>query len=262
VPDAVSARSASATPARPGRNLRHLARTPQTDRDRPAPAWPAPLGVEPALAPSPHPRDQTGPLPISPGQWGRPPVGARRPALPPWTPLGAPPPPPLPPERPATEEPRRRQRGVVVEVGVAVAILLTVALMSGRGGASSAPAPSTAITAWDRRAVPVITQLVGDLTAIERDTAPNQGFSLVRLRHDDTDLRRDVVTAQGLGSPPADSALAALWTLTLQQLAGGQVVLDEAVARPTSAAIAHVHQQLALAGDGVLQLGQNVQSER
>jgi hypothetical protein len=195
-------------------------------------------------------------------------VGAARPVLPPWTPLGAPPPLPLPPEVPAIERTRhswsphrRRWRGAVIEAAVAVGIVLTVALVSGGGGASSAPVPSTAITAWDRSAIPVITQLVDDLTAIEGDTAPNQSSSLVRLRQDDAGLRRDLVTAQALRSPPPDSALASLWTTTLRQLAGGQVELDAAVAQPTSTAIAQVRQQLAFAGDGLLQLGQDVQTD-
>jgi hypothetical protein len=253
---------ASATPGQAGRSLKDLTRTPPTDRERPASPWPAALQAAPASSTSRHHRRRTGPLPIDPGHWGRP-AGAARPLLPSWTPLGAPPPPPLPLVRPATEEPRRSQRphqrrgrGALIESVVAVAILLTVALVSGRGRAGgSPPVPSTAITTWDGRAVPVITQLVGDLTAIEGDTAPNQGLSVVHLRHDGADLGRDLVAAQALGSPPPTSPLASLWTVTLRQLAGGQVELDAAVARPTSTAIAQVRQQLALAGDGLLQLG-------
>ncbi len=258
--------SASATPARAGRNLNHLARIPQTDRDRPAQPWPAPLGVEPAPPTSRRPRQPTGPLPISPGKWGRPPEAETRPALPPWLPLGAPPLLPLPPEVATTERtprsrpPSRRWRGAVIEVAVALAILLTVALVSGRNGAASAPGASTATTAWDRSAIPIIIQLVDDLTAIEDDTAPNQAISLTRLRQDDTNLRRDVAAAQALPSPPPGPTLAALWTASLQQLTGDRAALDATLAQPTSTAIARLRQQLAMVGAGLLQLGQSVQS--
>jgi hypothetical protein len=161
--------------------------------------------------------------------------------------------------RPSRPPSRRRRRGAVIEAAVAAVILVTVALVSGRGGVSSASLPSSAIASWDSRALPVIAQLVDDVAAIEGDTAPNQGFSLVRLRQDGTGLQRHLAAAQALRSPP-DPAQAVLWAVALQQLGDGRAMIDAAVAEPTATAIARVRQQLALAGDGLLQLSQNIQS--
>jgi hypothetical protein len=231
------------------------------DREEPAATWPAPLRVGPVPATS-RPRRGTGrPLPIDPGRWGRPPGAPRRP-LPPWVPVGAPPPPPLPPvpapSAPITEGASRlRRRSILIEALVAVAILVTVALAGagGRSTSTSAPVASSRLTDWARQSIPIITNLVADLTAIGQDTAPGTSPSSASINVDAAGLRRDLAAANALAAPP-DGATASRWLATLGQIARAQTALD-AVSAPTDPlAIARVQRQAATAGDDLFSTAQ------
>ena len=246
------------------RSLGHLADTPQTADEESAPAWPRPPRVGAAPVAPRRARGARAPLPVDPGRWGRAP-SAPRASLPPWVPIGAPPapppalPPPIPPGRrsPARRRGRRPGRGVVIEMAVALAILLAVALASTGGGPRAAPASSSALVAWGRGAVPVITSLVDDLGSIESDTAHPANVAVVALRADFSTFETDLVTAQHLSEPPA-AAIRTTWTATLSQLTAAARTLGAAVTTLDPAAVAVTHQRVATAGAGLLQIGRSL----
>ncbi len=209
-----------------------------TDNDNGAPSWPAPL---PAIEEGVSTADAFpgwAPLPVDPGEWGRPParadgeppLGSRVDAsavsaAPPL--LLVPPRPPAPapalPTAPAREEPQRRglrwlRRGVVLETAVAVAILLVLALSDSTGGAS----PSLA---WKQAARPVITRLLGDIANLERDSAPATPAPPARRSLDAIVFDRDLAAAKGLPAPP-NSALAAAWAGSLGSLTSAEPAVE------------------------------------
>jgi hypothetical protein len=158
----------------------------------------------------------------------------------------------------------------VVEAGVALAILATVALASAGGGPGGAPrppavaagpglgpVPSSELAAWGRQAVPVITSLVDDLRATETHTADPSHPVTAWLRSDDSQLQRDLNAALRLAAPP-DQTVRTVWSGTLARLTVAGRTLQAAASTIDPAAVALAHQQFAVAGNSLLQLGQAV----
>jgi hypothetical protein len=105
--------------------------------------------------------------------------------------------------------------------------------------------------------VPVVTSLVDDLRAIELHTADPSHPVVAWLRSDDSHLQPDLRAAQQLAAPP-DQSVRTVWTDTLARLTVASQTLHAAVSTIDPAAVALAHQQFALAGDNLLQLGQTV----
>jgi hypothetical protein len=105
--------------------------------------------------------------------------------------------------------------------------------------------------------VPVITSLIDDLRAIELHTADPSHPVIAWLRSDDSHLQPDLSAAQQLAAPP-DQSVRTAWTGTLARLTVAGQTLHAAASTIDPAAVALAHQQFALAGDDLLQLGQAV----
>jgi hypothetical protein len=113
------------------------------------------------------------------------------------------------------------------------------------------------MAAWDSQAVPVITSLVDDLRAIESHTADPAHPVTASLQADDARLQRELYAAQGLAAPPGQT-VRTVWSGTLARLAIAGRTLHAAARTTDPAAVALAHQQFAVAGDDLLQLGQTV----
>jgi hypothetical protein len=111
---------------------------------------------------------------------------------------------------------RRRPGGVALEIGIAAAVLLVVALTAATSPAKTAAAPDRAAEkGWPGRALPVITALVDDLSAIDGATKAGEigrpAFSQTR-----SGFLSDFARARSLGSP--GGSLAAMWSGALGQI--------------------------------------------
>jgi hypothetical protein len=215
-----------------------------------------------------------GPLPIDPGSWGRPAVAPiDSPPLPSWVPVGAPPPPPPPP---LAKSPRSsagsafsarvrewswthgRRRRALIEGGVAIAILLALALAGRPGGASQAQVGSSALTEWGQTAGPAITNLIDDVKTIEGGTRPDAGVPPDQLRAEALRYQADLAAATQLGRAP-DRAIAESWSAALLQLAAAAHVLS--AAQPSDpATTARAHVRFAAAEEELLRLEQELAS--
>jgi hypothetical protein len=111
--------------------------------------------------------------------------------------------------------------------------------------------------AWGSQAVPVITSLVDDLRAIETHTADPSHPVTAWLRSDDARLQPDLNAAQRLAAPP-DQTVRTVWSNTLAQLTVAGRTLHAAASTIDPAAVALAQQQFAVAGNGLLQLGQAI----
>jgi hypothetical protein len=149
---------------------------------------------------------------------------------------------------------------------VGCGILATVALASAGGGPHPTPAPAagpsaagtrSGLASWQGQAVRVITSLVDDLRAIELHTADPSHPLPASLWSDDSHLQPDLRAAQQLTAPP-DRFVRTVWTGTLAQLTVAGRTLHAAASTIDPAAVALAHQQFALAGDDLLQLGATV----
>lgn len=164
--------------------------------------------------------------PLPTGEWGRPPRpqpaetvqqrGRARTHLRRFFP----PPPPPPPANysHATPLTRRRFRSVVAELAIAAAVIASVALLS--GGSASQRHRVDASLQWNSRALPVLTALVGDLTALQSDSrglgdTPQSDGSALPV--DASRLQRDVAAARALPEPPS-AGLTRPWSAALSQL--------------------------------------------
>jgi hypothetical protein len=130
---------------------------------------------------------------------------------------------------------------VWVEAAVGIVVLAGLALVAPSRPTGLVPDESAAVTRWTTTALPVLTNLINDATAIERDSGP---ASVVAPGAPSTDAARyqaDVATAQRLPAPP-DAALAQAWRAALTQLSTTR--LDRGTltgARPEAIARIHVH---------------------
>jgi hypothetical protein len=147
------------------------------------------------------------------------------------------------------------------ELVVAFVVIAVVAVTtSGRLDTSASTPPSPALTSWWQGAVPVVTNLVGDLTAIERDTNSAVNANPASLGSDFNRLRQDLVDARALPAPPGRQATA-LWSMILAQFAAPQRTLAAAASTLSPATVALAHVQFAAAGNALVQLGEQLQAE-
>lgn len=110
---------------------------------------------------------------------------------------------------------------------------------------------------WGGQAVPVITSLVDDLRAIELHTADPSHPVTASLRSDDAQLQSDLGAAQRLDAAPNQS-VRTVWTSALARLSVAGRTLHAAASTIDPAAVALAHQQFAVAGNDLLQLGQAI----
>jgi len=128
---------------------------------------------------------------------------------------------------------------------VAAVILITVALTApGRAPSPSRPAP---LASWAPQSAPVITALIDDVTAVERNTSPAGAPA----------FGRDLARARALPAPP-DPAAATVWNTTLNRLQDGWRALDTLGPTPSPAAVASIRAQIGTAAEGLIEIGQGL----
>jgi hypothetical protein len=142
-------------------------------------------------------------------------------------------------------------------MAVAATVLVTVGVLSAGGGARTSPSPQSQLAAWARQAVPEVITLVDDLRSVTARTADPTKEASASLVADEARLRADTEAARRLVPPPGNG-LDALWAGVLDRLTVGDHTLRAAVSGQDPAALALALQQLAAAGDALLQLGQAV----
>jgi hypothetical protein len=149
-----------------------------------------------------------------------------------------------------------------VEVAVALAVVAGVAIgTSGRRDAGgSTTTPPVALASWWVNAVPVVTNLVGDLTAVERSTSSAVSADPAALAVDGAGLERDLSEARRLPAPPNRPA-AELWSEILAQFATPQRTLAAAAATLSPATVALAHSQFINTGGAFIQLSQQLRAE-
>jgi hypothetical protein len=144
----------------------------------------------------------------------------------------------------------------MAEVAVALIVLISVGVATNGRLHPSTPAPapeSTALSAWWQNAVPVYTNLTGDLTAIEQDTSNTLSAAAAALASDAARLGQDLARAHQLPAPPDQAA--ASWNQVLAQFVTPQRTLAAAAATLSPATILLAHDQFAMAGNALVQLG-------
>jgi hypothetical protein len=225
-------------------NVVGLATTATDDLD-PASLWPTPLPKVPTAGPRvlDSPRE---PLPIDPGSWGRPPPAVVERADPPtWALVGAPPLPPHSTSNPPDGQTglanrmRRRRNSAAVEAVVALLVLTGLALFGSSGRTLSASNNADAASRWTATALPVLTNLIDDAGAIQKDTDPSVAFSGL-LPHAVARYKMDLTAADRLPAP-SNAGLAQAWQAARPQLttALGTVAAADP-ANPETAARAHL----------------------
>jgi hypothetical protein len=135
---------------------------------------------------------------------------------------------------------------------------VAVAVIAG-GGPKAAPARLDALAVWGRAGVPSITSLIDDLRAIATDTIDPATASPAALTRDETRLVNDLAAAKRLAAPPGTN-LPTVWNQTLATLADASHTLRVAANSGDPAAVALAQQQFEPAGNGLLEVGQAVQS--
>ena len=148
-----------------------------------------------------------------------------------------------------------------MEVVLALSIILVVALSSAPHHVRKAPSmpapPTTGAGRWNARALPIITSLVDDLRAIDSHTSQPTQAEPGWLGTDDARLRTDAAAAQRLQAPP-NPGMRTAWTVTLDHLWRAERTLGAAVTSLDPATVALAHQQFAVAGAGLLRIGQAI----
>jgi len=146
-------------------------------------------------------------------------------------------------------------------MALALSILLVVALASAphhRRESPSTPAtPPTGAGIWNARALPLVTSLVDDLRAIDTHTSQPTQAQPVWLGTDDARLRADATAAQRL-QPPPNPGMRTAWTTTLGRLWRAERTLGAAATSLDPATVALANQQFAVAGAGLLRIGQAI----
>lgn len=130
---------------------------------------------------------------------------------------------------------------------MAAAILVTVAVAAHGSMSAQTPAPfrPAPLTGWAVQSVPVITALIDDVTAVERDTTPASARA----------LGRDLARARALPAPP-DAATSSVWRTTLARLQAASRTLGRLGPTPSQADVAGVRSQVGTAGTGLIEIGQ------
>jgi hypothetical protein len=142
-----------------------------------------------------------------------------------------------------------------MELAVAATVLVTVALVSAGGGARPSPVPASQAAVWSRQVVPVVIALVDDLRAVNAHTTDPTATASPSVVADEARLRADIEAARRL--PPAPgNGLHPLWAGVLDRLTLGDRTLQVAVSSQDPTAMALARQQLATAGDALVQLAQ------
>lgn len=115
-----------------------------------------------------------------------------------------------------------------MEVAVAAVVIASVSLLG--VGPRSGPGRGDAGVVWDSRATPVLTALVGDLTALQSDASPGGDTAAARssLALDASRLRRDLSAARALPPPPSAS-LRSQWSSALERLASAAAESDHVI---------------------------------
>jgi hypothetical protein len=106
----------------------------------------------------------------------------------------------------------------LVEAAVAVILLAGLAFVGPGGSVGRLPAESSTIPQWTGNALPLVTKLISDCTAIENDSGPASATGATTKRGDAARYELDLAAAQRLPVPP-DSELAQAWRATLGQAA-------------------------------------------
>jgi hypothetical protein len=148
----------------------------------------------------------------------------------------------------------------MAELVVAAALLGVIAALAG-GNAANHRVAKPASSAWNARALAIVTRLVGDVTSVQADVAPaaSSSASVPGVTADIARLRIDLASARHLPAPP-DKALAARWSSGLSDLdsvvsaAGGLLAAADAGVTVRQAALQRLNGALAEAGDALLHL--------
>jgi hypothetical protein len=264
------------------------------DEEREAAAWPVVSYLGTDRIPDLGASEWRQAVPIATGSWGRPPAPHHEPSGPeadfdldvlealPAALVGGPTPAPVAhlllapsttPRQTAEQRlrqlrvparstaVRRRCATVCAELAVALVVVAAVAVgTSGRVNTTELPpAAAPALGSWWLSAVPAVTNLVGDLGAIERDTSSALNADPAVLGSDSSRLEQDIAQARRLPAPPLSAV--ALWARILAQFAGPQRTLDAAASTLSPATVALAHEQFAVAGETVVQLGEQLRAQ-
>jgi hypothetical protein len=152
------------------------------------------------------------------------------------------------------------RRSALIEIVVAAAILLGVAIGAGSQAALTTPVAPDAIQAWGGSAVPAIINLIDDVRTVQDGTAPGSTTSPSHLSQDADRLAEDLDAARALPPPPS-ALLAADWAQALRALTNAQHGLVSALARPTPASLGLARSRLEAATNSLLQIGQEIQAD-
>lgn len=132
-------------------------------------------------------------------------------------------------------------------------------------GGSPATHHEDAQLRWNSRALPALTQLVGDLGALAGDAGSGtaQASSPGLISRDATTLRADLASARSLGPPPGPE-LRAGWAAALARVgsavAAGEATVAAAGGAHYTAQVTTLRSAVADAGDTLLRLASGLRS--